>query len=386
MIELRRLARNRASRSSAKRSCASTQVRPDRRRRPARTAHPVHIQQAPADRTAHHDGDDRRGPADRDRHSQGPSVRHLDAVLCVAVLADVAPESHRAAIVAHTQKTAAALNETINTFHMYMPAGGKPLLRVKSKGARIMRRGVYFDDRKSGCDLVIQKADALRGPSYDSVLTTEVAAYKEAEEFFGGFTPAMVRSKWRTLIRESTAADGYFRDSYESAKRSKTRRAIFLPWWIYPALYSLPLVRRGKKLYDPRTNDVITFALRAQGAKRTLAHASARDWDGPPITDAQMYFRQHEIEKKRTTATRFFNQSSRTTTSRAFCDIRPARSRFACRRSWRPPTRCRRCSPTRSLETCSRTPTPTPRSTYQIIQFEEEPRRATSIRRFAPAC
>src|SRR5579875_3145184 len=128
-------------------------------------------------------------------------------------------QSHvRTAIVAQKQKTIDALNETLNTFYESFPVGFRPMLRHGNQKKRVAKEQMYFDDRKALCDFVIAAKDALRGPNYDGVLTTEVSSYTDPEEFYGGFGPSMNRSAFTTLVKESSPADGWFKQEYQDAK------------------------------------------------------------------------------------------------------------------------------------------------------------------------
>jgi hypothetical protein len=213
-----------------------------------------------------------------------------------------------AAVVAQKKKTLRELNETMNTFYTYMPDGMKPRL-LAGNASRVSQEMMYFDDRKSECWFVTQEPDAMRGPARHAVLTTEVGSYRNADEFYGSFLPTMSPSPFKTLIFESSAADGYLRDIYTEAKsESSPRRAIFLPWFIYPELYSREIERRGKAWYDKLTGAKVTFANEERREQAFCTKVNEKVFGLPPVTDAQMWWRRVEIETKYQGDEEYFNQ------------------------------------------------------------------------------
>jgi hypothetical protein len=201
-------------------------------------------------------------------------------------------ENYRAAIVAYEKKTTLAeLNETMATFYDALPAGYKPRLRQHRKeGGRINKEDVYFDDRKSNAMFVVQKPNALRGTARDGVLTTEVAFYKDADEFYGGFLPAMGAGPSSFLVLESSPADGYFKDAYDLAKSGTTDRvAIFIPWWMVRDLYWRPLTRRGRGIFDAVTGERVVFEADMKKKQKHLTRLAAKR-GLPPVADEQMWW------------------------------------------------------------------------------------------------
>lgn len=215
----------------------------------------------------------------------------------------------KAAIVAYRKDTTLKeLNETFNTFYESLPENYRPRLRQNRRSGRIAKNEVYFDDRKADCMFVVQTPGAMRGVARDVVLCTEVSFYKEPDEFFGGFLPAMSSSPTSLIVRESSPADGYFRDIYESAKRENTDAdAKFIPWWFMRQLYAKPLIHKGRYLYDARTERRIRFSAADRKEQEALSRMAAR-LDRPPITDEQMYWRQCEIDETYEGDEEFFNQ------------------------------------------------------------------------------
>jgi hypothetical protein len=211
-----------------------------------------------------------------------------------------------AIVAARKDTTLKELNETMNTFHASFPEAYRPRLRQNRKtGQRVSKEELYFADRMADCMFVVQKRDAMRGIAREIVLCTEVAAYVEPEEFFGGFTPVMVRGATRTKILESTAADGYFREQYETAKPKGL--ALFFPWWYMRALYSLALLRRGRQLYDAKTEERVRFTSDERQEQAALTRMALKR-GLPPISDEQMYWRQKEIDDQYNGDEEFFNQ------------------------------------------------------------------------------
>ncbi len=200
--------------------------------------------------------------------------------------------NYRAAVVAFEKKTTLAeLNETMATFYDGLPAGHKPKLRQNRKeGGRVTKEEVYFDDRKSSGMFVVQKPNALRGVARDGVLTTEVAFYKAAEEFYGGFLPSMSDGPSAILVLESSPEDGYFKDAYDQAKSGTTDRiAIFIPWWMCPDLYARPIRRVGRHMFDAQNEEKVEIEPRMRVMQRALSKAAGRR-GLPPVADEQMWW------------------------------------------------------------------------------------------------
>lgn len=203
----------------------------------------------------------------------------------------------RCAIVAHQDRTLQALLSTVNLFHMSLPEGYRPQLREKRKDARITKEGVNMVDRDSTCIIVPQSPDALRGPNFDDVLTTEVSSFKNAADFYQGFVPAMNAAWYRLLVKESSPKDGYFREEYERASRGDTKAiAMFFEWWRVRSLYWLPLIRKGRAIYDATTEERVKFDSEEREEQKQLSRAAAKK-GCLPIADEQMYWRQQMIER-----------------------------------------------------------------------------------------
>jgi hypothetical protein len=199
----------------------------------------------------------------------------------------------RAAIVAFKKKTTLAeLNETMNTFYENLPVGYKPELRQPRGGkGRVAKEEVYFADRKSGCMLAVQDEHSIRGVAREAVLCTEVSFYKDPEEFFGGFVPAMSPDPYSLLVLESSPADGFFRDQYMAAKDPLSdREAIFIAWWEARDLYWRNIVRHGKKqATDELTGHPVVLTKEIREKQRHLSRLAAKE-KLPPITDEQMWW------------------------------------------------------------------------------------------------
>ena len=197
----------------------------------------------------------------------------------------------RAAVVAFEKKTTLAeLNETMATFYDALPAGYKPRLRQHRKDGRVGKEDMYFDDRKANLMFVVQKPNALRGVARDAVLTTEVAFYKDADEFYGGFLPAMSDGPTSLLVLESSPEDGYFKDAYDLAKAGGTDRiALFIPWWMMTDLYWRAVKRRGRGMFDAQSSERVTLEPRIRKKQRHLSKLAAKR-GLPPIADEQMWW------------------------------------------------------------------------------------------------
>jgi hypothetical protein len=200
----------------------------------------------------------------------------------------------RAAIVAFEKKTTLAeLNLTIATFWDNLPAGMKPELPQGGKSARVGLGDTRFHDRKSRCKYVVQKRGAGRGIASDIVLCTEVSFYEGADEFFGGFVPAMGTGSAQLLVMESSPEDGYFKDKYVEYKADGVfKRAIFIPWWMVTDLYQRALEKRGNHFIDVETGTPVMFTPALRKKQRHLSREAAKIGRAP-ITDEQMWWWRH---------------------------------------------------------------------------------------------
>lgn len=202
--------------------------------------------------------------------------------------------------------TMRAFMETMDRFYQSLPEGYRPTLRAKG-GTRLTTEEIYFDDRRSGGYVVAADIpDSARGDAYDHALCTEVGSYTRAGDFFGEFTPAMGNRKNTTLILESTAAPGYFRERYMRAKRQGC--AIFLPWSVAPELYSRALIhdKRGRRVIyrDAITEEVVTLGAedRREMAFLDKQHERINEIIGrdvlKPVTPEQMWWYKWYCEHK----------------------------------------------------------------------------------------
>lgn len=209
-------------------------------------------------------------------------------------------QHYRSATVAYEKKTTLAeLNETMNTFWEGLPEGYRPKLRAhKKSGGRLAKEEVYFDDRKSKNIFAVQSPKAIRGIPLEAALCTECSFYDAADEFFGGFLPAMSDGPNSILVKESSPADGWFKDEYEAARDGALtdQVAIFIAWWMCDDIYSRAIVRRGRRMYDAKDPDlevVLPSSLRAkQKHLSRLAHKKGL----PPVSDEQMWWWLHYCE------------------------------------------------------------------------------------------
>lgn len=191
-----------------------------------------------------------------------------------------------------------ALMETMDRFYQSLPEGFRPGLRAKG-AERISKEEIYFSDRKSGGYFVAaEKKDAARGDAFDHAFCTEIGSYSRAADFFGEFVPAMGERKNTTLVLESTAAPGYFRERYIRAE--KQNKAIFLPYSVAPEMYSRKLFvdheGRRKVWRDELSEEVVSFtkADRAEMAFLSKQHEAINDRCGRkilgPMTEEQMWW------------------------------------------------------------------------------------------------
>jgi len=198
---------------------------------------------------------------------------------------------YRGAVVAYEKKTTLKeLNQTMSTFYEALPEGYKPALRQKHAGATINKEDVFFADRQSYCDFIVQTPKAIRGVPKDGVLCTETSFYDEAAEFFGGFLPAMGKGPSAILVMESSPEDGWFKDTYFHAKDGDNdRTAIFIPWWMCDDIYSRKLLKKGNKFIDAETKKVVHIPTDMRKKQRHLTRL-AKQRGLPPITDEQIWW------------------------------------------------------------------------------------------------
>lgn len=187
--------------------------------------------------------------------------------------------------------------ETMDRFYQSLPEGFRPKLR--GHGERVTKEEVYFDDRKSGSNIVAADVkDSGRSDALDHAFWTEVGSTKRADEFFKEFSPAMARRSDTTLVLESTAAPGYFRSKYLNAKTHNN--ATFLPWSAAPEMYSrkLKVTKNGNRrtLRDALTNDVVKLCKADYAEMEFLSkqHEKINEIVGksilPPVTEEQMWW------------------------------------------------------------------------------------------------
>jgi hypothetical protein len=224
----------------------------------------------------------------------------ISTLFCAWIFWQMWRQLHTRAMIACFQKktTLNELNETMNTFYESFPDDMRPTLRDRRRGGRLPKDDVYFLDRKADLKFVIATKDSARGMARDLALCTEVSSYPDPEEFFGGFIPVLSENTWSTLVVESSPKDGFFWEVYKGARdrREDGRRAVFLPWWIVPKLYSLPLRRTNAGFWrDARTGTKVTFDREEKKERDELTRLAERQ-NRPPISAEQMYWRQKRIE------------------------------------------------------------------------------------------
>ena len=190
------------------------------------------------------------------------------------------------------------LAETMDRFFQSLPEGFRPQLRAKG-AERLSKEEVYFDDRKSGCNFVAADLkNSGRSDALDHAFWTEVGACRRADEFAKEFQPAMANRRGTTLVLESTAAPGYYRDKYVSAK--KRNSAIFLPWSAAPEMYSRKLIldyKGNRKVWrDSFTEEIVRFTAADRKEMEFLSrqHEEINEACGKnilrPVTEEQMHW------------------------------------------------------------------------------------------------
>ncbi len=206
--------------------------------------------------------------------------------------------------------TMKAMMETMDRFYQSLPNNFRPSLRAKG-AKRVSAEEIYFEDRRSaGYVIAADVPDSARGDAYDHALCTEVGSYNRASDFFGEFTPAMGQRKNTTLVLESTAAPGYFRQRY--LRSADHGAACFLPWSVAPELYSRRLIvdheGRRKTWRDAQSEEKVVFSTADRKEQEFLSrqHEVVLDriiniapleswWPKPedllrPVTEEQMWW------------------------------------------------------------------------------------------------
>lgn len=188
--------------------------------------------------------------------------------------------------------------ETMDRFYQSLPEGFRPKLR--GHGERVTKEEVYFDDRKSGANIVAADVkDSGRSDALDHAFWTEVGSTKRADEFFKEWSPALAKRADTTQVLESTAAPGYFRVKYKTAKERSA--GVFLPWSAAPEMYSRKLIRDANKngraiLRDAMTHEKVTITAADRREMEFLSeqHRNINAIIGkevlPPVSEEQMWW------------------------------------------------------------------------------------------------
>jgi hypothetical protein len=203
-------------------------------------------------------------------------------------------------LIAHKKGTSESLIETCNRFYQNMPLELRPKLRSNNSKGRLNRNEIYFSDQGSSLNTAVSAEDVFRGNSLDILIATEVSSYKDPALLFEGLLPAMNESKVKTIVYESSPKDGWFRTKYMDAKAGKAGgcRAVYLPWFILPELYSVEVKpTQGKKwAFKNLQGEFVAFSEEEKIEWKAL-NKQAKKMKFPDITPAQMYWRQLKIQE-----------------------------------------------------------------------------------------
>lgn len=236
----------------------------------------------------------------------------ISTFFCAYVFWRTWRESHvHSLLAAQVKTTLATFLETMNIFYESLPSGYRPATRSGKRGSRVSKTEMYFADRQSQVIITPANPEAGRGIAVQHALCSEVASYKDPDEFFGSFMPAMGRDAGTTLIMESSPKDGWFWEKYSEAKfKTSVFEAIFIPWWRMTSLYAIPVTKRQHGTISRLTDaqgQIVTFSKEERREQAALSKLAAKK-GLPPITDAQMLWRQRSIENDFDGDEEFFNQ------------------------------------------------------------------------------
>ena len=224
-------------------------------------------------------------------------------------------------VIAHQLPTAETMIETMRVFYDELPErrgedgklkwSFKPDLREGNHGATIPRGEVYFADQRCWCMIHQAKNVDPRGQQVTHVLETEFAMYPDPSTLNGALLPQLppIGSPEHlrcTFVIESTPkGQNEFYDKYHAQNDSNSEvwtaigkvrfgrlwTSIFFPWFIFDEQYAteIPKDTNGKPRY------VLTKEERQ--IQRYLTHIRKTEYDGKPVTDAQMYWRRLMIDE-----------------------------------------------------------------------------------------
>lgn len=224
-------------------------------------------------------------------------------------------------VIAHQLQTAETMIETMRVFYDELPDRRdddnkllwtlKPELREGNHGATLPRGEVYFADQRCWCMIHQAKNVDPRGQQVTHVLETEFAMYPDPTTLNGALLPQLppIGSPEHlrcTFVIESTPkGQNEFYDKYHAQTDDNSEvwtavgkvrfgrlwTSIFFPWFIFDEQYAtpIPLDAKGKPRYQ--------FTKEEKQLQRYLTHIRKEQYDGHPVTDAQMYWRRLMIDE-----------------------------------------------------------------------------------------
>ncbi len=203
-------------------------------------------------------------------------------------------------VIAHDVKLAKTLVRTISIFYDEMPdlPEIKPRLRQMNRSARIPSSDVHFSFRngiewRSNIGTHVAKNIEARGERTKHILESEYAFYPDPKALNDALMPQLppigspARLECSVIIESTPNGQNHFYDLWQLAKSGKSEWiAIFLPWYIADDMYSVKPPDGWKMTQEEKK------------LQRDLSRARVNDYDGKPVTMAQMYWRRLTIEAK----------------------------------------------------------------------------------------
>lgn len=223
-------------------------------------------------------------------------------------------------VIAHQLQTAETMIETMRVFYDELPERKekdgklvwslKPDLREGNHGATLPRGEVYFADQRCWCMIHQAKNVDPRGQQVTHVLETEFAMYPDPGTLNGALLPQLppIGSPEHlrcTFVIESTPkGQNEFYEKYHAQNDTNSElwtsigkvrmgrlwTSVFFPWFIFDEQYAHEIpVKNGKPVY--------TLDKEERQLQRYLSHIRQSEYDGKPVSDAQMYWRREMIDE-----------------------------------------------------------------------------------------
>ena len=203
-------------------------------------------------------------------------------------------------VIAHDVPLTETLVRSLSFFYDELPdlVEIKPTLRQANRSAKIPKNEVYFRSRggmewRSRISTQCAKKIDARGATAKHILFSERAFYQDAQALEDAITPQLpprgspARLECSVISESTPNGQNHFYDLWQLSKQYDSEtKDIFLPWFIAEDLYSLEPPPDWKMSREERS-------LMIQLSKDRKAN-----YDGRPVTPAQMYWRRTEIDNK----------------------------------------------------------------------------------------